>query len=80
MPWLMDRMEEQLERNMLGRTVLDGLLREVVANRVASFRALRDNQRAAEGAQPATMPDSPDIAPEPEAQPVPAEVSYGKRD
>ncbi|CAH1799938.1 unnamed protein product [Owenia fusiformis] len=42
MPWLMDRVEEQLEKNVNGRTVLDGILRAVVQSRHEAFKKLED--------------------------------------
>jgi hypothetical protein len=46
LPWLMDQVQEQLERNDYGRMVLDGILREVVNRRMHMFKILED-QRAA---------------------------------
>lgn len=44
-PWLMERVEEQIERSVLGRTVLDGLLREVVQQRADAFEKLEEKLR-----------------------------------
>lgn len=40
LPWLMDRVTEQLEKSQLGRMVLDGLIREVVGKRRELFERL----------------------------------------
>lgn len=40
LPWLMDRVTDQLEKSELGRMVLDGLLRDVVDHRRALFEHL----------------------------------------
>ncbi|XP_076467270.1 radial spoke head protein 3 homolog B-like [Babylonia areolata] len=40
MPWLMDRVADHLERQELGRLVLDGMLREVVHRRRKLYRRL----------------------------------------
>ncbi|KAK3098471.1 hypothetical protein FSP39_019766 [Pinctada imbricata] len=37
MPWLMDQVQEQLKKSQLGRLVLDGLLREVVSQRMEAY-------------------------------------------
>jgi len=42
MPWLMDRVEEQLVRAVAGRMVLDGLLREVVHKRLSAYKEMED--------------------------------------
>ena len=55
LPWLMDCVENQLEVNMRGRVVLDGVLREVVQARMEAFEKLeakaREEQLAQEAAQ-----------------------------
>ncbi|XP_046334418.1 radial spoke head protein 3 homolog B-like [Haliotis rufescens] len=40
MPWLMERVSEQLEKSELGRMVLDGMLREVVVKRMDLYNRL----------------------------------------
>ncbi|XP_063773530.1 radial spoke head protein 3 homolog [Pseudophryne corroboree] len=40
MPWLMDEVEKTLEKNDLGRTMLDILIRDVVEKRIDDFRNL----------------------------------------
>lgn len=40
LPWLMDQVDEQLERNEHGRLVLDGMLREVVSKRMELYNKL----------------------------------------
>lgn len=42
LPWLMDQVVDQLERNDQGRMVLDGMLREVVAKRMELYSKLDD--------------------------------------
>ncbi|KAL8606041.1 Radial spoke head protein 3 [Nucella lapillus] len=42
LPWLMDQVVDQLERNDQGRMVLDGMLREVVAKRIDLYSKLDD--------------------------------------
>ncbi len=37
MPWLMDQVEEQLNRVVVGRAVLDALIREIVKAREDSY-------------------------------------------
>ena len=39
MPWLMEKVEDQLEKTVASRTMLDGLIREVVAKRLRAFAA-----------------------------------------
>ena len=46
LPWLMDRVEAQLNQAVLGRTVLDHLIREVVQQRREQYRALEDDLKA----------------------------------
>jgi hypothetical protein len=43
LPWLMDRVEQQLNRSILGRTVLDNLIREVVQQRIEQYNNLENN-------------------------------------
>lgn len=45
LPWLMDRVEDQLEKSIMGRSVLDNLLREVVHNRLQEFAKLEEAVR-----------------------------------
>lgn len=47
MPWLMERMEEELEKAVAGRTVLDAIIRDVVAQRKAAFAQLEEQDRQA---------------------------------
>jgi hypothetical protein len=44
MPWLNDSVVRQLDALVIGRTVMDGIIREVVSNREASFIALSRQQ------------------------------------
>ena len=41
----MDRVEAQLNRSVLGRTVLDGLIRDVVKQRLEQYRALEEGDK-----------------------------------
>ena len=66
LPWLMDRVTEQLEKSQLGRIVLDGLLRDVVNKRRELFDRLEQANRpeGAEGqGQSELKPKTPDAAP-----------------
>ena len=38
MPWLMDRVCEDIEKSELGRLVLDGMIREIVAARSQAYQ------------------------------------------
>lgn len=40
LPWLMDQVIEQLERNSYGRLIVDGMLREVVVRRMENYNKL----------------------------------------
>jgi len=51
LPWLMDRVTEQLEKSQLGRTVLDGLLRDVVSKRRELYDRLEQNNRPEGGSE-----------------------------
>jgi hypothetical protein len=44
MPWLLDSVVGRLDALVMGRTVMDGIIREVVSNREASFIALSRQQ------------------------------------
>lgn len=44
LPWLMNQVEDQLQRNERGRMVLDGLLREVVVKRMDLYQKLEDEK------------------------------------
>ncbi|XP_041354960.1 radial spoke head protein 3 homolog B-like isoform X2 [Gigantopelta aegis] len=45
MPWLMERVTDQLEKSELGRLVLDGMLREVTRNRLDLYEKLEERLR-----------------------------------
>ena len=45
LPWLVEQLEVQLESQVSGRLVLDGLLREVVQNRTELYDKLEDRIR-----------------------------------
>lgn len=49
LPWLMDQVSSELDQAELGRLVLDGLLREVVANRTEIYDALEMAKATANG-------------------------------
>ena len=42
MPWLMDRVCEDIEKSELGRLVLDGMIREIVAARSQAYQVCYD--------------------------------------
>ena len=46
MPWITERVEAQLNKCTLGRTVLDGIIREVVAKRSDAFAKLEEAVRS----------------------------------
>ena len=65
MPWLMERVEEQLNKSVLGRTVLDGILREVVTKRQEDYKKLEQSQQAptpSAGEEQEEQPQQPTIA------------------
>ncbi|XP_035686603.1 radial spoke head protein 3 homolog isoform X1 [Branchiostoma floridae] len=80
MPWLMETVEKAIDKSVLGRTMVDVLIREVVAQRMESFEALqRSIQEMSGGAAPVAKPlemEAPsfiaEAAPPPEE--TPAEV------
>ena len=45
MPWLMERVTDQLEKSELGRLVLDGMLREVTKDRLQRYARLEERNR-----------------------------------
>lgn len=69
MPWLMERVEEQMERSVAGRTVLDGLIRQVVQQRLEAFEKLEEKMRQEALAQEVAQ-EAPE---EPEERPPPVE-------
>ncbi|XP_066274080.1 radial spoke head protein 3 homolog B-like isoform X2 [Branchiostoma lanceolatum] len=53
MPWLMETVEKAIDKSVMGRTMVDVLIREVVAQRMESFEALqRSIQEMSGGAAP----------------------------
>ena len=42
MPWLVDRVEEQLNKSVMGRAVLDSMIREVVKERFNMYAKLEE--------------------------------------
>ncbi|NXX79658.1 RSPH3 protein, partial [Urocolius indicus] len=56
LPWLMTEVEETLEKKILGRTVLDSLIRTVVENRLDAFSHVPESDQ--------TEPGPTDAAPE----------------
>lgn len=73
MPWLMDRVEEQLTKSMLGRLVVDGILREVVKERGTLYQKLEEQLRQAALAMDAEQETTEN--PETEQAPVAAETA-----
>lgn len=68
LPWLMDQVTVQMEKSQLGRTVLDGLLRELVNNHLQVYHELEAPLTSSKPAVQITMEEKPD--------PAPAPVSY----
>ena len=67
LPWLMDQVGDQLERNEQGRMVLDGMLREVVAKRIDLYSKLE------QAAAPLSLGSrAASVAPEKSAEELPA--------
>ncbi|XP_064618021.1 radial spoke head protein 3 homolog B-like [Liolophura sinensis] len=64
LPWLMDQVTVQLEKSQLGRTVLDGLLRELVNNRLQVYHELEAPLTSAKPSVQITMDEKPDIKPD----------------
>ncbi|WAR07449.1 RSPH3-like protein [Mya arenaria] len=62
LPWLMDRVTDQLEKSEKGRLVLDGLLREVVSKRRELFERLEKSAQPAEDAQKPVEESKPETA------------------
>jgi len=62
-PWLMDSVVEKLESLIIGRTVMDGIIREVVNKREMSFTALSRQQTGikleAEAPAAGAVPEAP---------------------
>ena len=82
LPWLMDRVEEQMNKHVLGRTVMDSIIREVVLSRLQAYNKLeeqaRQEQLSRDASQAAVDPEPASGAPEtqaPEPQPQAPEVS-----
>ena len=48
MPWLMDRVCEDIEKSELGRLVLDGMIREIVAARSQAYQVCYDTSATPE--------------------------------
>merc|ERR1712076_168797 len=66
LPWLMENVVGKLESLIIGRTVMDGIIREVVSQREASFTALSRQQTGikleSEANVPAAIPEAPSSA------------------
>ena len=45
MPWLMERVEDELTKTVRGRVVVDGMVREVVRARAEAYRKLEEKQQ-----------------------------------
>jgi len=63
-PWLMENVVEKLESLIIGRTVMDGIIRDVVSKREQSFTALSRQQTGIKLETPAvaTIPEAPSSA------------------
>ncbi|XP_072019073.1 radial spoke head protein 3 homolog B-like [Amphiura filiformis] len=48
MPWIMEQVEAEINRSLLGRTMLDAIIRDVVKQRAAAYFKLEESQSAAE--------------------------------
>ena len=76
MPWLMERVSDTLTKSVLGRTVLDGLLREVVAKRCEEYAKLEQTAQSEQLAQEAESAGGQEPEPEVEVSVAPAEVRH----
>ncbi|XP_078698910.1 radial spoke head protein 3 homolog B-like isoform X2 [Branchiostoma floridae x Branchiostoma belcheri] len=80
LPWLMETVEKAIDKSVLGRTMVDVLIREVVAQRMESFEALqRSIQEMSGGAAPSvsvsqTVLEAPAFTEEPKPEETPAEA------
>ncbi|ELT95389.1 hypothetical protein CAPTEDRAFT_226249 [Capitella teleta] len=73
LPWLMDRVEDQMSKHILGRTMLDSIIREVVTVRNEAYNKLREQamqEQLARQAEDATEP----VEAAPEAPDAPVQV------
>ncbi|KAI8488181.1 Radial spoke head protein 3 [Branchiostoma belcheri] len=83
LPWLMETVEKAIDKSVLGRTMVDVLIREVVAQRMESFEALqRSIQEMSGGAAPSvsvsqTVVEAPAFTEEPKPEDAPAEATPG---
>ncbi|XP_078698912.1 radial spoke head protein 3 homolog isoform X3 [Branchiostoma floridae x Branchiostoma belcheri] len=83
LPWLMETVEKAIDKSVLGRTMVDVLIREVVAQRMESFEALqRSIQEMSGGAAPSvsvsqTVLEAPAFTEEPKPEETPAEATPG---
>lgn len=68
MPWLMERVTDHLEKSQLGRTVLDGLIREVVSQRRDAYERIHEKTLQSLVSEEADNKDTETLAP-------PAEVT-----
>ncbi|KAL4233322.1 Radial spoke head protein 3 [Mactra antiquata] len=64
LPWLMDRVTDQLEKSERGRMVLDGLLREVVSKRRELYERLEQSAQKGEDNTQSEEKKSPEPAPQ----------------
>lgn len=64
LPWLMDRVTDQLEKSERGRMVLDGLLREVVSKRRELYDRLEQTANQGEDNTQTEDKKSPEPAPQ----------------
>jgi len=70
LPWLMDAVEKDLHRKVVGRAMLDSLIRDVVAKRAAAYRppsppAATPPPAAEAPAEPEPVAAEPEVAAEP---------------
>ena len=68
LPWLMDEVEKDLHRKVVGRAVLDALIRDVVAQRAQAYKPAEVPAPTPAPATPAATPAA--AAPAEEAAPV----------
>ena len=57
MPWLIDQVQEQLQKSQLGRLVLDGIIRDVMNQRIDAYNK-SSKPGGGGGAQPGSVSDN----------------------
>lgn len=80
LPWLMDQVDDQLERNEHGRLVLDGMLREVAAKRTELYAKLEEVVAARRGPQSGAASTVPPEKPATVEPPAPATTTEEEGD